>query len=227
MRILELFSGTESFSNVARAYGGDCTTIDNDPSFKPSIVKDLRFPLELPEQYSGCFDIIWASPPCVGFSVASIGKHWEKGRIPTPKTETARDGLRMLNNTLDIITYLKPRFFFIENPRGMMRKMPRLTQLEAIGFLKRDTVTYCQYGDTRMKPTDIWNNCWNWRPRKACKNGDPCHESAPRGSRTGTQGLKGGKARAVVPRELCLEIFLKCMEEINCTFPETKYTTSA
>ena len=69
--------------------------------------------------------------------------------------------------------------------------------------LPRYTVTYCQYGDERMKPTDIWTNhpapCF--KPR--CKNGDPCHVSAPRGARTGTQGLKGSKERSVIPEELC------------------------
>ena len=85
-----------------------------------------------------------------------------------------------------------------------MRKMPELI------MIPRDTVTYCQYGDTRMKPTDIWNNCFNWRPKPACKNGDPCHERAPRGSRTGTQGIKGYKNRSRIPRELCLEIIKAC-----------------
>ena len=57
-------------------------------------------------------------------------------------------------------------------------------------YLPRYTVTYCQYGDNRMKPTDIWTNhpCPKFKP--PCKNGDPCHVSAPRGSQTGTQGLK-------------------------------------
>lgn len=31
----------------------------------------------------------------------------------------------------------------------------------------------------------------------------PCHVSAPRGSQTGTQGLKGAKARSVITPQLC------------------------
>jgi len=38
------------------------------------------------------------------------------------------------------------------------------------------------------------------------KNGNPDHISAPRGSRTGTQGLKGNKERSVVPPLLCKTI---------------------
>ena len=60
-------------------------------------------------------------------------------------------------------------------------------------FLPRYTVTYCQYGDKRMKPTDIWTNHPNPKFKPMCKNGDPCHEKAPRGSRSGTQGIKGSK----------------------------------
>jgi len=89
--------------------------------------------------------------------------------------------------------------FFIENPRARAR-----------WFLPaeyRKTAWYCQYGDKRAKPTDIWTNL-NWTP-KTCKNGnkDCHHEPAPRGSKTGTQGLKGNKERSVIPPELFREIF--------------------
>jgi hypothetical protein len=69
--------------------------------------------------------------------------------------------------------------------------------------LPRHTVTYCQYGDTRMKPTDIWTNHPDPQFKPPCKNGDPCHQRAPRGSMTGTQGLRGAKLRSVIPEELC------------------------
>jgi hypothetical protein len=72
---------------------------------------------------------------------------------------------------------------------------------------KRVTVTYCQYGDERMKPTDIWTNAYWWEPKSLCKNGDPCHVKAPRGSKTGTQGLKGAMERGAIPPNLFIEIF--------------------
>jgi hypothetical protein len=60
-----------------------------------------------------------------------------------------------------------------------------------------------------MKPTDIWTNIPN--PNfPCCKNGDPCHESAPRGSRTGTQGIKGAKDRSRIPDKLCEYIVELC-----------------
>ena len=79
--------------------------------------------------------------------------------------------------------------------------------------LPRYTVTYCKYGDFRMKPTDWWTNHPNPKFKPPCKNGDPCHQAAPRGSRTGTQGLKGAKDRSVIPPELCEHIAKICEEE--------------
>lgn len=121
-------------------------------------------------------------PPCTGFSVASLGHHWTGGKNAyIPRTDTARLGIKLAQKTLDLIRELNPTYWYIENPRGLLRKMPFMQGLD------RCTVTYCQYGDTRMKPTDIWTNNYNWTPIPACKNGAPCHEAAPRGSKTGTQ----------------------------------------
>lgn len=57
-----------------------------------------------------------------------------------------------------------------------------------------------------MKPTDIWGWAAGWKPRPMCHNGNPDHEAAPRGSSTGTQGIKGYFNRSVVPWELWDEI---------------------
>ena len=198
LKVLELFSGTESFSKVARARGYQTFTVDNDPRFKPDLcidimdlnIKDIPFKP----------DIVWASPPCQSFSVASIGRNWNKDH--TPKTKEAQDSLDLVNNTIGIILSLNPKYFFIENPRGKLRKL--------INFETRRTVSYCQYGDNRMKPTDIWTNNKSWKPKPICKNGDSCHVSAPRGSQTGTQGLKNSVERSVIPRSLCKEMLRSC-----------------
>lgn len=74
----------------------------------------------------------------------------------------------------------------------------------------RYTVTYCQYGSTRMKPTDIWTNHPDPKFKPPCHNGDCCHVAAPRGAKTGTQGLKGSIERAKIPNELCRHIVDIC-----------------
>ena len=92
--------------------------------------------------------------------------------------------------------------FFIENPRGMMRKMPWMQEFN------RQTVWYCTYMDERAKPTDIWTNSKTWIPRPICHNGNKnCHhQPAPRGSKTGTQGRKGHYERGKIPDQLCIEV---------------------
>ena len=158
----------------------------------------------------GMPDVIWASPPqpCTTFSVSSIGCHWTGGKgAYIPKTDKCRNNIYVVEKSNSIIRYFKNQnpnlLYYIENPRGVLRKLDLMNWTAY-----RKTIWYCQYGDKRAKPTDIWTNDFNWIPRPVCKNRNPnCHhERAPRGSRTGTQGLKGNYERSIVPSELCREI---------------------
>ncbi len=194
MKLLELFCGTKSIGKEFERVGFEVVSLDFDAQFDATITADI---LTIPDDYFSDFDAVWASPPCNAFSVAVIGRNWYHDH--TPKTDTARKGLAILEKTIAIISHVNPRMFWIENPRGKMRRMSVMEQFH------RNTVSYCTYGDTRMKPTDIWHNT-NWVPRPMCSNGDTCHESAPRGSKTGTQGIKGSKDRAIIPVELCKEL---------------------
>jgi len=204
MNTIELFSGTKSFSKVMKKYNHDVFTIDNNPDLNPDLCIDI---LQMPKTIKKV-DIFWASPPCTGFSVASISRHWTGGyRKYIPKSETAKLGLQLLDRTIEIISINKPTEWYIENPRGVMRKViDDIFKKYGIADYRRVTITYCQYGDIRMKPTDIWTNNMTWIPKPVCKNGDTCHTSAPRGSRTGTQGLKNATERGKIPEELFVEI---------------------
>lgn len=204
LNVLDLFSGLHGWSEPFIERGHRVITSDIDPAFGCTITGDFLDP-NVRETLSmlGPFDLILASPPCEGFSVASIGKSWkiiDGERIP--QTETARLGVALLEATVSFCEN-EHAPFIIENPRGMMRKMPQ------VRHLPRRTVTYCQYGQTNMKPTDLFGDGpAGWVSKPPCKNGDPCHEPAPRGARTGTQGIKGYALRSKIPYELALEVCL-------------------
>ena len=154
----------------------------------------------------GVPDVIWASPDCTTYSIAAISHHRVKeddGNLKA-KSEYAKFCDKVNEHVIDLIKQLNPKYFFIENPRGGFRKM------RFIQGIPRYTVTYCQYGDKRMKPTDIFTNHPNPMFKPPCKNGDSCHEKAPRGSRTGTQGINSSALRAVIPYELCKHIVNIC-----------------
>lgn len=198
MKLLDLFSKTRSITDVFEEHSHRTLTVGIDEKYNPDLCVDI---IEWDyEELDFKPDVIWASPPCRTFSVASISAHWAGGACAyIPKSKECFNGLQNVSRVLEIINYFNPTLWFIENPMGVLRKIGVMRDLP------RYMVTYCQYGDTRMKPTDIWTNCNDWKPRAPCKNGDSCHEAAPRGSRTGTQRLKL-LASAKIPEELCYEI---------------------
>lgn len=211
MKVLELFAGTRSIGKAFEAAGHEVYSVEWDKNFEnidlyadimtvtaQNIIDNFGHP-----------DVIWASPDCATFSIAAISHHRRKNPITgnlDPVSDYAKFCDAVDQHVLELIRELNPKYYFIENPRGGMRKMTWMAGLP------RYTVTYCQYGDTRMKPTDIWTNHPDPEFKPMCHNGDKCHEPAPRGSRTGTQGLKGSKERSVIPVELCRHIVEICEE---------------
>ena len=168
---------------------------------------------------------------CTTFSVAAIGYHrrnfpikrepsssleWPSVRKVArqckdpatgslaPKTEQAARADEVNRHTLRIIRSLRPRFFFIENPMGGLRKM------DYMQGIPRHLITYCQYGFTYRKATDIWTNHPQPEFLPPCRNGDPCHQPAPRGTRQGLQGIQDRALRSAYPPKLCEHIVSIC-----------------
>lgn len=200
LRVLDLFAGLGGFSQPFRDRGHDVTTVDIDPGFSPTRVADIRsFAFGDWLFFHGDFDVILASPPCQAFSVAAIPTHWAKFY----PDDFAQRALDLVNRTLSLIDQAEPRYWVLENPRGMLRKL--------IGKPK-ETVFLCSFGDTRMKPTDLWGEY----PGPIAR---PCapHVSAPRGSRTpgSTQGIKGPALRSRLPYGLGLELCSRMENDYN------------
>jgi len=209
-KLIELFSGTAVMAKAFRNAGFDTTTLDNDPVFEPDICVDL-LEFDYTAWEPNTVNVLWASPPCTTYSLAAIGKH----REPTsrrPKREFGEISDRLVMRTIDIIKYMNPPYWFVENPMGGLRKMPFMAQLG-----KPKTIWYCRYGDIRAKPTDIWGVFPRNFPVMKCHNGNTeCHhEVAPRGAKSGTQGLKNSVERAKIPRGFCELLAYHTREELD------------
>ena len=211
MRVLELFAGTRSIGKAFEARGHEVFSVEWDKQFKNIDLYEDVMKIQANDIITafGKPDVIWASPDCSTYSRAAISHHRKKdehGNL-APVSDYAKFCDRVNQHMLCLILALSPKYWFIENPRGGMRKM------DFMNGLPRYTVTYCQYGDTRMKPTDIWTNHPDPQFKPPCKNCDPCHVPAPRGAKTGTQGLKNSIERAKIPVEFCNHIVDICEDK--------------
>ena len=199
--IVEVWSGKESCSEVARELGHKTWTTDIKQFGNTSYVGDVldyKTQKRIFEEVKKA-DFVWMSPVCKGWSLSAGNTHWTEFR--QPKTKLAIDSMKMMMFARFIADYCikKNKIFYIENPNG-----------RAVWILDnqyRKKVWYCQYGDTRAKPTNLYTN--QDIEFKTCFNGNPnCHhESAPRGSKTGTQGLKDDVERSIIPKKLFYHIF--------------------
>jgi len=206
MNILELFAGSRSIGKVGDKLGMNVFSVDWEKYEDIDLCIDVAKLKK--EDVPFVPDFVWASPDCTTYSIAAISTHRNNTE---PKSEYAKKCDTTNQHFISLIKEwleINPDMvFFIENPRGMLRKMPWMQEF------KRHTIWYCVYGDERAKPTDIWTNSDKWIPRPVCHNGNKeCHHApAPRGSKTGTQGRKGSYERSKIPEKLCYEV----LESLN------------
>ena len=109
MKLLELFCGTKSVRRVAKEMGWEVISLDIDPKFKPDIcvdILDFNYTIFPP----GSFDLVHASPPCTLYSIASC----------KPNLDEANP---ISNKTLEIIQYLSPTWYCIENPHSSLHTL--------------------------------------------------------------------------------------------------------
>jgi hypothetical protein len=221
LNVVELFAGLKGWSQPFTDRGHNVWTTDIDPRFDTDATVDIR-DLDTSAIPFDTIDVLLASPPCESFSVASIGHHWTGGhRAYEPKTDAARLGMDLVLSTMALRANLAaegraPEAMVVENPRGVLRNL-KLIRDRRGAVVDPTTVWYCHYGDTRAKPTDLWlvPGPRLWRPRPPCHNrradhADTCccrdHEAAPRGAKTGTQGIRGYAERSVIPYGLAFSV---------------------
>jgi site-specific DNA-cytosine methylase len=140
MKILDLFAGTQSLKrHLPQDF--QIVSVDVLAKLKPDICADIsRWDYQVFNP--GDFDVVWASPPCTEYSRAKTVGHRD--------IEGAN---RLVQRTLEIIQYLQPRLWFIENPQtGKLKLQPFM---EGLPFYD---ISYCKYGFEYRKQTRIWTN---------------------------------------------------------------------
>lgn len=164
MKILELFSGFGDISKAFAERGHEVFRVDWSEKVEAELHADVSKLTadDIIELCGGVPDVIWASPDCTTYSIATH-RHRTKLEGLLPKTQYAWE-CDMINvsmwHLIDELVRRGTRLYFVENPRGRMRHMPFVENRI------RHTTFYCMYGRTdngkaTMKPTDIWTNLDN------------------------------------------------------------------
>ncbi len=145
----------------------EVVSIDILPKFQPTILADIATwdYTVLPPDH---FDYIHCSPPCTEFS-----------RALTSRPRRLADGDVLVQRSLEILSYFKPRWWTLENPVGLLQTRPYMEDL--LEF--RCFVCYCKYNEGAhryRKQTAIWTNL-PWNPRPMCNKATPCPDKALHG----------------------------------------------
>ena len=135
-----MFTGTGSVAKALRAQGYEVLTLDFDERWKPDILVDIRR-WDYKQFRPGDFHLVAASPPCMEYSTIMISR---------PRRLDEADEL--VNRAREIIEYLQPELWWIENPRRGL--LSRRSPVRGLRFIDVD---YCMLSDWGYQtPTRFW-----------------------------------------------------------------------
>jgi len=182
VKLLELFSGQGSISATFKENGFEAYRVDWSDKVEAELHADImKLTVEqIIDLCGGVPDVVWASPQCTTYSIATHIHRTRKNGLE-PMTEMAAYDDKVneaLWELIDNLLIAGTKYYFIENPRGRMRRMH---------FVKgaRFTLSYCSYGRKASmkgyehqyinKPTDIWTNHPNPSFKPLCTKSTPTH----------------------------------------------------
>lgn len=198
MKVLELFSGTGSIGKALQL-GDFSLSIDSNPNNNPIINPTIRCDIlqwDYKQYQPGYFDYIHASPPCQSYSIANAKK--SRRDIGLPLADS------LVQRTLEIIAYLKPKAYTIENPQtGYLKTRPFMFGIPFVD------VDYCRYGSIVRKRTRLWTNVdLQLAPlcRKDCSMVDEKGNHAKCDSWGHGTAKQKASQRAIIPPTLCISL---------------------
>lgn len=128
MKVLELFAGTRSISKAFEKRGHETYSVEWNKDFENiTLYEDINnLTVEkIIELCGGVPDVIWASPDCTTYSIAGISHHRIKN-ASTGNLDAVSDYAKFCDKTnkhvLDLIKEIRPKYYFIENPRRWIKK---------------------------------------------------------------------------------------------------------
>lgn len=165
-RILELFCGTKSVGKVFESAGYEVISLDYNKKFNATHTEDILM-WDYKKYPSDYFDVIWASPDCRTWSLATGGKYRTKEKIwglNNQFQDQTTLGNNMILKVIEIIKYFNPKSWFIENPRALLKWFPPLQDFIKESGSNMNLVYYANYNDWGFpKPTNIWSNLPLWK----------------------------------------------------------------
>ena len=164
-RLLELFCGTKSVGKVFEKQGYEVTSLDFNPKFNATFTEDI-LTWDYKQYAPDHFDVIWASPDCTTFSLASGGKYRLKSEIygrDNGNLEKSIQANNMVLRVIEILEYFNSDSRFIENPRGLLIHFPPMKDFIQKNNANVNLVYYANYNDWGFpKATNIWSNLKLW-----------------------------------------------------------------
>lgn len=221
MIAFELFSGSQSFRKVAEPIGIKCYSLD----FKQWrdlhtdwLVDYMQFDVQKAVKEVGVPDLVWASPDCAVFSIASGDTHFDK-RSLAPKTVKAVKSIevvqKLCNDILWLLSINPNLIFWIENPNGRMKWLPFLQETnllftQPIENYRVVEFDQCAYGREYKKTTNLFTNDRLFVPKHCI--GESCHHSRSNDGKSAWKNheckdTKGGYLqRAMLPPALFIDL---------------------
>lgn len=165
-RVLELFCGTKSVGNVFEQDGYEVVSLDYRAEFNATHTENI-LTWDYQQYPQDHFNVVWASPDCTTWSLATGGKYRRKDSIyglNNQHQEKATLGNNMVLKVIEILKYFNPPFWYIENPRGLLKYFPPLIDFITETKSNISLVYYGNYNDWGfIKPTHIWSNTPLWK----------------------------------------------------------------